>query len=123
MKGMTGRDLMIYILANGLEDEPLFKNGRLLGFLTESEAAAKFGVGRATIQIWIEREQLDAVKLGGMWYIPQNATNPLERNNDEENNANSGGRPVHGAYGNLFKPTAYTSTREANLTRGVSSTV
>lgn len=79
MKSMSGRDLILYILANGLEDEPVFQNGRLLGFATESEAAAAFGVGCATIRVWVERGELDAVKIGDTLYIPKNAPNPIER--------------------------------------------
>ena len=36
---MTGRDLIVYIMLNKLEDEQVFKDGKLLGFLTEAEAA------------------------------------------------------------------------------------
>ena len=39
---MTGRDLIIYILENNLENEPVYKDGRLLGFLTVTEAAVEF---------------------------------------------------------------------------------
>lgn len=84
MVGMTGRDLIIYILENGLEDEPIYQDGKLLGFLTEAEAAALFGVGPATIRVWIEREQLEAIKIADNWYIPKHAKNPLERKIDEQ---------------------------------------
>lgn len=48
---MTGRDLIIYILANGLEDEEVFQDGKFIGFVTAGEAAAKLGVGVATIYV------------------------------------------------------------------------
>ena len=49
---MTGRDLIIYILENRLENEQVFKDGKLLGFITVDEAALKFGVGPETIRLW-----------------------------------------------------------------------
>ena len=51
MKGeisVTGRDLILYILSNNLEDEEVFKDGKLIGFLTAWEAAEKMNVGIAT---------------------------------------------------------------------------
>jgi hypothetical protein len=44
---MTGRDLIVYILQNNLENEPVFKDGKFIGFMTEGEAAEKFDVGVA----------------------------------------------------------------------------
>lgn len=70
---MTGRDLIIYILSNGLEDEPIFKNGKVLGFMTEVEAAAKFNVGIATIKVWCDCDMIDHVLIGKELYIPVNA--------------------------------------------------
>lgn len=70
---MTGRDLIIYILSNGLEDEPVFKNGKVLGFMTEVEAAAKFNVGIATIKVWCDCDMIDHVLIGKELYVPVNA--------------------------------------------------
>ena len=47
---MTGRDYIIYILEHHLEDEELFKNGKIPGLMTYEEAAVKFGVGVDTIK-------------------------------------------------------------------------
>lgn len=66
---MTGRDLIIYILQNNLEDEPVFKDGIFLGLLTESEAATKFNVGVATIRCWFEMGMLNGIKIGDEIYI------------------------------------------------------
>ena len=71
---MTGRDLIMYILSNNLEDEPIFKDGRLLGFLLEDEAARKCGVGTATIQTWISRGYIPAIKIYDKFYIPAGFT-------------------------------------------------
>lgn len=77
---MLGRDLIIYILENGLENEPLFKDGRLLGFMTEAEAAIKFDVRTSTIQVWVGMGHLEGVKIGNMLYIPANADDPRKKN-------------------------------------------
>lgn len=69
---MTGRDLIIYILENNLENEPVYKDGRLLGFLTVTEAAVEFGVGQSTIKALVEKGRLRGTKIGGELYIPVN---------------------------------------------------
>lgn len=76
---MTGRDLIIYILENGQENEPICKDGRFLGFMTHSEAAAKFGVGMATVEVWVHLGQLEGVVVGQELYIPANAESPLSK--------------------------------------------
>lgn len=68
---MTGRDLIIYILENHLEDEELFKDGKIPGLLTYEEAAVKFGVGIDTIKAWIVLGCLDAITIYGFHYIPE----------------------------------------------------
>ena len=83
---MTGRDLIIYILSNGLEDEPVFKNGKFIGFLTDAEAAAKMNVGTATIWAWVAQGRLDGTyfkSVEGM-YIPANCN--LEDINESKSN-------------------------------------
>lgn len=73
MKGgtsMTCRDLMIYILSNHLEDEPVFKDGRFVGFITACEAAEKFNVGVATIYVWVSQKRLSGIIIGDVMYIP-----------------------------------------------------
>lgn len=74
---MTGRDLIIYIIQNGLENEPVYEDGKILGFMNELEAAVKFNVSAATIRVWIGLKMLDGVLIGGVWYIPGNAKNPM----------------------------------------------
>lgn len=73
---MTGRDLIIYILQNNLEDEPIFKDGKLIGFMTEVEAAMKFDVGCATIRAWVGLGFLKGFKIGDVLYIPANSEDP-----------------------------------------------
>lgn len=67
---MTGRDMIMYILENHLEDEELFKDGKIPGLMTYEEAAVKFGVGIETIKAWIAFGWLDAVTIYGYHYIP-----------------------------------------------------
>ena len=69
---MTGRDLIIYILQNGLEDEPVVENGKIIGFLTIAEAAQKMGVGTATILTYVRLGKIENVEIGSTIYIPAN---------------------------------------------------
>lgn len=73
---MTGRDLIIYILENHLENEPIIDGGKFIGFMTIDEAAALFDVGSQTIKVWIAMNQLKSVKIGETIYIPKNAADP-----------------------------------------------
>lgn len=85
---MTGRDLIIYILSNGLEDKPVFQNGDLLGFMNGLEAAMKFGVGTSTIDAWTRLGVLESITIGGVRFIPAIVPNPKERIEHESNNVN-----------------------------------
>ena len=73
---MKGRDLILYILANGLEDEPVFEDGKLIGFMTLDEAALKFEVGAATVRVWINEGMLYGIKIGEEIYIPADSEKP-----------------------------------------------
>ena len=75
---MTGRELIIYILENHLEDEVVFKNGKFIGFMTAGEAAAKMNVGVPTICVWVSQGKLDGFQIGDMIYIPANSKSPME---------------------------------------------
>ena len=70
---MTGRDLIIHILKNNLEDEPIFENGNLIGFMNSDEAALKFNVGSATIEIWCKMDIIPNIMIGDTFYIPVDA--------------------------------------------------
>lgn len=60
---MTGRDLIIYILENNLEDT------KLLGLMTVEEAAVKHEVGPATIKGWYEIGLVKGIKIGDKIFI------------------------------------------------------
>lgn len=81
---MTGRDLIVYILENGLENEEVYKDGKLLGFMTAEELAVKFGVGVQTVYAWFMRGDIDGTTIDEGLYIPANTKNPMERNKDEK---------------------------------------
>ncbi len=74
---MTGRDLIMYILQHNLEDELVFKDNIFLGFITEEEAAAKYGVGTATIRAWVIMGRLDGVIMDDKVYISPNSKAPF----------------------------------------------
>lgn len=80
---MTGRELIIYILENNLEDKLIFEDGRFLGFMTEMEAAIKFDVGLPTIQAWYKLGFLKGIIINDKILIPANAENPKERHIDD----------------------------------------
>lgn len=73
---MTGRDLILYILQNNLEDKQVFEDGKFIGFMTETEAAVKFKVGVSTVRAWVGLGALDAISIGGVIYIPVDAQRP-----------------------------------------------
>jgi hypothetical protein len=73
---MTGKDLIIYILENNLENEEMFKDGKLMGFMSADEAAIKFNVGFYTIHYWIFNDMIPHIELGTKFYIPVNAKRP-----------------------------------------------
>ena len=69
---MTGKDLIVYILKNNLENEPVFKDGRLLGFLTVEQASIRLGVGIETIKTMIKLGMIDEpIKIGDAYLIPE----------------------------------------------------
>lgn len=73
---MTGKDLIIYILENNLENEELFKDGKFVGFMSIDEAAVKFGVGVYTVCYWLTNDMIPHIRLGTDFYIPINAERP-----------------------------------------------
>lgn len=73
---MTGRDLIVYILEHHLEDEPVFKNGQFIGFVTANEVAVKNEVGLATVYAWINQGRLGSVCVTEGIYIPADYQSP-----------------------------------------------
>lgn len=69
---MTGRDLIVYILTNNLENALVFEDGTFLGFLTVKQVAEKMQVGEATVLTWLNLNMLEHIKIGEVIYIPAN---------------------------------------------------
>ena len=67
---MTGRDLIVYILQNHLEDEDIFKDGVFVGFMKASEVAARLNVGTATVHAWVDMKRIDGIRINDEVYIP-----------------------------------------------------
>lgn len=72
---MTGRELIVYILQNNLEDEIVIENDIFFGMMTEKEASIKFKVGEATIKAWYELGVLPGIKIGNSIFILDKKTN------------------------------------------------
>ena len=69
---MTGRELIIYILLNGLENE------KIDGIMNENEAAEKINVGVSTIRTSFKLGIINGLQIGENVYI-FNTTNSLEQ--------------------------------------------
>lgn len=67
---MTGRELILYILENGLENEEVFRDNKLMGFISAEELAAKMEVGPATVRTWIRLHNVEVLRAADTIYIP-----------------------------------------------------
>lgn len=74
---MTGKDLIMYILENNLENEPVAKNGKLIGFMTVSEVAVKMNVSFPTVLVWANQGMLDGIQIGGKTFFPVSSVQSL----------------------------------------------
>ena len=82
---MTGKELILYILENDLENEDVIKDGVFIWLMDEKEAAVKFDVGVATIRAWYVCGQIDGVKIGDHLYFLRNVKDPRVRENTDIN--------------------------------------
>lgn len=69
---MTGRELIMYIIDNNLLDEPVFKNGVFVGYMSVNDAALELGAGTATIQALISMGKIDCIQTDNRYFIPYN---------------------------------------------------
>lgn len=68
---MTGRDLIIFIMQNNLEDKVI------IDLMSESEAAAKFDVGVSTIRVWYDYGYITGgLDIGGTLYLLKDIPDP-----------------------------------------------
>lgn len=82
---MTGKELILYILENNLENEDIIKDGVFIWLMDEKEAAVKFDVGVATIRTWYVCGQIDGTKIGDHLYFLRNVKDPRVRENTDIN--------------------------------------
>lgn len=80
---MTGRELILYILQNNLEDEIVIKDGIFVWLMNEEEAAVKFEVGIAQIKAWYVCGMLSGTKIGDHLYFLRNVSDPRKDDNHE----------------------------------------
>ena len=76
---MTGRDLILFILENKLEDELVIKDGIFMWLMSEDEVAAKFGVGVSTVRVYNTLGMLDGIKIKDKLYFLRNVKDPREK--------------------------------------------
>ena len=60
---MTGRDLIIYILTNHLEDE------KMVGFLSDEEMAVKLNIGIESVHTMFKLGLLQGAEVNGKLYF------------------------------------------------------
>ena len=65
---MTGRDLIIYILQNQLEDTEILTDSNHM-FLTVEETAVKYGTGIARVKAMNDQNVLKGMKIGETYLI------------------------------------------------------
>jgi hypothetical protein len=73
---MTGKELILYILQNNLEDTIVLEDCFFVGFMTEEQAAVKFTVGIATIRAWYQCRMLEGTKYGDSLYFRKDVADP-----------------------------------------------
>lgn len=73
---MTGKELILYILQNNLENTVVLEDGFFVGFMNEEEAALKFNVGVATIRAWYSCKWLMGTKIGDSLYFRKDVADP-----------------------------------------------
>ena len=79
---VTCKELILYILANDLEDELVFNNGTFVGFMTVDEVALKLNIGVAAVCALIEREVLDHICIDTTVFVPTNLIEERKQNNE-----------------------------------------
>lgn len=73
---MTGKELILYILQNNLEDTVVLDGALFVGFMSIEEVAVKFNVGTATVKAWYDCRWLDGTKIGDTLYFRKDISDP-----------------------------------------------
>lgn len=66
---MTGLDLVMHIIENNLINEPVFNDGKFIGFYAEEEVAKRFNVGTATIRVLVNMDKLEGIRVNNKMYV------------------------------------------------------
>lgn len=72
---MTGKEVILYILQNNLENEVILKDNFFFNCVNEKEAATKFNVGVATVRAWHQYGILPGVKIGNSIFFSKDILN------------------------------------------------
>lgn len=72
---MTGRDLIVYILQNNLEDTDVDSIMSSV-FIGEEEVAKRFNVGVDTVKVWYQLDMITGFELEGELYFPITIKDP-----------------------------------------------
>ena len=73
---MTGKELILYILQNNLEDTVVLDGGVFIGFMTDRELAVKCSVGIETVRAWYLRKMIEGTKIGDSLYFRKDVVDP-----------------------------------------------
>lgn len=76
---MTGRELIIFILENNLENVSIFDGDTLPGLMTLDEAAVKWHSGRNTLKALFEMGKIPGVIIDEKIYIHKSVENPFSK--------------------------------------------
>lgn len=77
---MTGRDLIIYILENHLEDVEIFNDETKPFLVPLDKAAVKLGCGLAGVKALLSIGKIKGIRLNGKYYIFSTEIERAKRN-------------------------------------------
>lgn len=73
---MTGKELILYILQNNLENTTVLEGCFFTGFMTEEEVALKFNVGIATVRAWYHCRMVEGTQISDSLYFRKDIADP-----------------------------------------------
>lgn len=80
---MTGKEVILYILQNDLENEIVIRDGVFISLMSEDEVAVKFDVGVPTIRAWYICGMINGTKIGERLYFPRGIGDPRKDDKHE----------------------------------------
>lgn len=77
---MTGKELIVYILSNNLENVKLGPDTlEILGYITKDAFAVKNRAGLSTVDAWILMGRIPFVTIGNKVYVPNKTLEELQK--------------------------------------------